>query len=106
MVLRKFIQTTIMEYLNENFKSMEIDKQNSGFISDWKQITINDVIFNFIRLNGIDKNKFIIEIDGVGEVGSASLNCYDENFNGCYLDNIRKTKDKFIKEANIIHNTM
>jgi hypothetical protein len=83
---------------------MEIDKQNSGFISDWKQITINDVIFNFIRLNGIDKNKFIIEIDGVGEVGSASLNCYDENFNGCYLDNIRKTKDKFIKEANIIHN--
>lgn len=87
--LKKFIATTIKEYLNENFKSMPIDKEISDAISDWKQITINGITFDFMRLNGVDKNKFIIEIEDIGEIGSASLNCYDRNFDGCYLDNIR-----------------
>jgi ribosomal protein S18 acetylase RimI-like enzyme len=89
MELRKFISTTIREYLNENFQSMYIDKENSDFISDWKQIKINGTTFDFMRVNGSDKHKFIIEVDGIGEIGRASLNCYDKNFDGCYLDNIR-----------------
>ena len=87
--LKKFIATTIREYLNENFKPMQIDSDISDFILDWKQININGKSFNFMRLNGVDKNKFVIEIDVDGEIGSASLNCYDKNFDGCYLDNIR-----------------
>ena len=76
--------------LNEgDFKSIPIDKEISDFISDWKQIKINDTTFDFMRLNGVDKNKFSIEVDDVGEIGGASLNCYDKNFDGCYLDNIR-----------------
>lgn len=89
MKLIKIITTTIREYLNENFKSMKIDDDISDFIMDWKQIEINGKTFDFIRLNGIDKNKFIIETDVDGEIGNASLNCYDKNFDGCYLDNIR-----------------
>jgi len=89
MKLRKFIATTIREYLNENFKPMQIDSDISDFILDWKQININGESFNFMRLNGVDKNKFVIETDVDGEIGSASLNCYDKNFDGCYLDNIR-----------------
>ena len=89
MEFRKFIATTIREYLNENFKPMQIDSDISDFILDWKQITINGKLFNFMRLNGVDKNKFVIETDADGEIGSASLNCYDKNFDGCYLDNIR-----------------
>jgi hypothetical protein len=89
MLLREFIKATIIEYLNENFKSIPIDKEYFDFISDWKQIKIDGVTFDFMRLNGVDENKFIIEIEGVGEIGSASLNCYDKNFDGCYLDNIR-----------------
>lgn len=89
MGLRKNIATMIRKYLNENFKPMQIDVDNSDFILDWKQITINGKLFNFMRLNGVDKNKFVIETDADGEIGSASLNCYDKNFDGCYLDNIR-----------------
>ena len=89
MGLRKFIATTIREYLNENFKPMQIDSDISDFILDWKQININGKSFNFMRLNGVDKNKFVIETDVDGEIGSASLNCYDKNFGGCYLDSIR-----------------
>ncbi len=89
MKLKNIIDITIDEYLNENFKSIPINKENSDFILDWKQIIINDIVFNFMRLNGTNKNKFIIEVEGIGEVGSASLNCYNKNFDGCYLDNIR-----------------
>ena len=89
MELRKFIATTIREYLSENFKQIPIDSDIKDFILDHKQIIINGMIFNFMRLNGVDKNNFVIEIDNDGEIGSASLNCYDKNFNGCYLDNIR-----------------
>ena len=80
MKLRKLI---------ENFKPKEIDDDISEFILDWKQIVIDGVEFDFMRLNGSDANKFIIAIDGIGEIGKASLNCYDKNFDGCYLDNIR-----------------
>jgi len=89
MDTKKFIATSIRKYLNENFTPMKIDNDISEFILDWKQITINGVKFNFMHLNSHGKNKFIIEVDGVGEIGSASLNCYDKNFDGCYLDNIR-----------------
>jgi len=89
MKIEKIITTTINEFLNENFKSMEIDNEISDFILDWKQITINGIVFDFMRLNGVDKNKFVIETGNEGEIGSASLNCYDNNFDGCYLDNIR-----------------
>jgi ribosomal protein S18 acetylase RimI-like enzyme len=89
MEFRKLIATTIREYINENFESIPIDEEISDFISDWKQIKINGVTFDFMRLNGMDGNQFVIEIDGVGGIGSASLNCYDKNFDGCYLDNIR-----------------
>jgi GNAT superfamily N-acetyltransferase len=89
MDIKKFISTSIRKYLNENFTPMKIDNDISEFILDWKQITINGVKFDFIHPNLHGKNKFIIEVDGVGEIGSASLNCYDKNFDGCYLDNIR-----------------
>ena len=75
--------------LIENFKPKEIDDDISEFILDWKQIVIDGVKFDFMQLNGSDTNKFIIVIDGIGEIGKASLNCYDKNFDGCYLDNIR-----------------
>lgn len=89
MELKNFIKSSIRKHLNENFKPMKIDDDIKGWILDWKQITINDTQFNFMRLNGSDKNKFVIEVDDIGEIGSASLNCYDKNFDGCYLDNIR-----------------
>jgi hypothetical protein len=75
--------------LIENFKPKEIDDDISEFILDWKQTVIDGVKFDFMQLNGSDTNKFIIVIDGIGEIGKASLNCYDKNFDGCYLDNIR-----------------
>ena len=87
--IKRIIESTIKEYLNENFKPMQIDSDISDFILDWKQIKINGESFNFMRLNGSDKNKFVIETDVDGEIGTASLNCYDKNFDGCYLDNIR-----------------
>ena len=77
------------QFINEEFKPMQIDSDISDFILDWKQININGESFNFMRLNGVDKNKFVIETDADGEIGSASLNCYDKKFDGCYLDNIR-----------------
>lgn len=90
MELRKFIATTIREYLNENFKPMEINPRSRMILDDWKQITINGITFNFMRLKvGKTSNKFSIKVAGEGEIGSASLNCYDNNFDGCYLDNIR-----------------
>jgi len=89
MELKSFIKSSIRKHLNENFKPMKIDDDIKGWILDWKQITINDTQFNFMRLIGSDKNKFVIEVDDIGEIGSASLNCYDKNFDGCYLDNIR-----------------
>lgn len=89
MEIKNFIKSSVRKYLNENFKPMKIDDDIKGWILDWKQITINDTQFNFMRLNGSDKNKFVIEVDDIGEIGSASLNCYDKNFDGCYLDNIR-----------------
>ena len=87
--IKRIIESSIKEYLNENFKPMQIDSDISDFILDWKQIKINGESFNFMRLNGVDKNKFVIETDVDGEIGTASLNCYDKNFDGCYLDNIR-----------------
>ena len=80
--------TILGEYLNENFKPMPIDTEISDFILDWKQLTINNVNYDFLRLNGVDKHKFVIEVDGVGEIGRAILNCYDTKFDGCYLDKI------------------
>jgi ribosomal protein S18 acetylase RimI-like enzyme len=90
MELRKFIATTIREYLNENFQSMKINPRSRFLIDDWKQIVINDTTFNFKRLKvGYSTNKFVITTDVDGQIGSASLNCHDKNFDGCYLDNIR-----------------
>lgn len=89
MNIKEIIDFTISEFLNENFKPVEINNEDSEFLLDWKQITINGIIFNFIHPNVHGKNKFIIETDSDGEIGSASLNCYDSNFDGCYLDNIR-----------------
>jgi ribosomal protein S18 acetylase RimI-like enzyme len=89
MELKNFIDRTIKNYLSEHFKSMPIDRDTSNYMLDWKQITINGIVFDFMQLNGVDKNKFIIETQNDGEIGSATLNCYDENFDGCYLDNIR-----------------
>jgi len=89
MKLRKIITNTIKENLNENFKSIQIGSDISDIILDWKQLTINGKTFNFMRLNGWDINKFVIETDDDGEIGRASLNCYDKYFDGCYLDNIR-----------------
>ena len=80
---------TFNQFENENFTPMKIDNDISEFILDWKQITINGVKFDFIHPNLHGKNEFVIELDKIGEIGNASLNCYDENFDGCYLDNIR-----------------
>jgi hypothetical protein len=77
------------QFIKEELNPIPIDKEISDFISDWKQININSKSFNFMRLNGVGKNKFVIETDVEGEIGSASLNCYDKNFDGCYLDSIR-----------------
>jgi ribosomal protein S18 acetylase RimI-like enzyme len=84
MELRKIIEATIRECLNENFKTIEIDKEISEFILDMKEVTINGIVFKFIYPNLHGKNKFLIEVDGEGEVGSATL-----NLDGSYLDNIR-----------------
>ncbi len=60
--IKRIIESTIKEYLNENFKPMQIDSDISDFILDWKQIKINGESFNFMRLNGSDKNKFVLSI--------------------------------------------
>ena len=63
MELKNFIKSSIRKHLNENFKPMKIDDDIKGWILDWKQITINGTQFNFMRLNGSDKNKFVILMD-------------------------------------------
>lgn len=84
MELSEFIKNTIRECLNENFKTIKIDKENSEFILDMKELTINGIVFKFIYPNLQGKNTFLIEVDDEGEVGKATL-----NLNGSYLDNIR-----------------
>ena len=94
--IRKILKESLLKQQSEhtikqqeNFNPVQIDDDISDFISDWKRIKINNITFNFMRLNGVDKNKFVIETDDEGEIGGALLNCYNTNFNGCYLDNIR-----------------
>lgn len=80
----------LKEYSSTNFTKVDITKDYSDFISDWKQIKLNDKIFNFMRVieNNNDR-KFIVCDEDLDEIGFALLNCYDTNFDGCYLDNIR-----------------
>lgn len=90
-LIREMIDT--MNSLNGNsngqFIPVKLDKEIAQYISDWKKIIINGTEYDFIRPTGSDSNKFIIQLDGVGEIGRASLNDYDMNFDGHYLDNIR-----------------
>ena len=80
----------LKEYSSNNFTKIDITKDYSDFISDWKQIKLNDKIFNFMRvIENNNGNKFIICNEDLEEIGFALLNCYDKNFEGCYLDNIR-----------------
>jgi ribosomal protein S18 acetylase RimI-like enzyme len=87
MNIRKFINGILHVTISEGFESMPLNKDDLDMISIWKRLNINGVIYNFLKLN--HSKKFVIEVDGVGEVGSASLNDYDSNFDGVYLDNIR-----------------
>ena len=84
-LLRKFI----LEGIYQQFITKDIPDDISDFITDWKQVRIGDDTYDFMRLGGVESNTFVIEKENVGQIGKASLNDYDKNFNGYYLDNIR-----------------
>ena len=78
------------DLIEGEFKSQDIPIRSRILIDDKKIIQLNGITYEFLRLkSGGSKNTFVIKLPGVGEIGKAQLNCYDVNFDGCYLDNIR-----------------
>ena len=75
------------------FKVQSITSDIEENIAVWNTVDIEGETFDFMRLRGQDNNVFVIEKEGVGEVGRANLNDYDPNFEGVYLDNIRVNED-------------
>ena len=71
--------------LNESFINVDVPQDISDFVQNIATFNLNGVEYEILQFDG---NKFAVELNG-DEIGRATLNRSDPNFDGYYLDNIR-----------------